>query len=162
MRSNLENLRSEIRDYLDSRNIAVFYGTARASEDSAAVYWDSDRYPDYRAFISAAETAGVKLLTLHANEFDEDVIDDALERLEESTLGRDERRAAEQRLREMRGYSGFVCQIELSFDLGSRVYVFELRTDWYNDLSEMLYRIDDAFEEEDDSDALGGGYFSKN
>jgi hypothetical protein len=162
MRSNLETMRGEIRDYLESRNIAVFHGSPRGMDDSASILWDTERHPDYRAFISAAETAGVRLITLHANEFSEEVIDDAIDRLEESTLPRDERRSAEQRLKELRGYSGFICQIELSFDLGARTYIFELRTDWYDDLNELLYRIDEAFEEDDESDALGGGYFSKN
>ncbi len=161
MKSNLESLRSEIRDYLESRNIAVFHGAAHGSEDSAAIYWDTEHYPDYRAFVAAAETAGVKLITLHADEFDEEVIDEAMDRVEESALPREERRSVEQRLREMRGYSGFVCQIELSFHLGSIRYIFELRTDWYDDLNELMYRIDEA-DNDEDSDTLGGGYFSKN
>jgi len=89
------------------------------------------------------------------------VIDEAMERLNESGLERDDRRALEQRLREMRGYGGFTCQIELSFDVAPRVYVFDLRTDWFEDLNEMLHRIDEAREERDDEEPLHG-YFSKN
>src|SRR5579885_698836 len=98
MKTNLETLRSEICDYLEARNIAVFYGSSHGSDELAGVYWDTERYPDFRTFVAAAETAGVRLITLHANEFSEDVIDDAMERLQDSSLTREERRAAELRL----------------------------------------------------------------
>jgi hypothetical protein len=162
MRANLNTLRSEIQDYLESRGIAVFHGIPRGGEDVAAVHWDTERHPDFRTYVAAAEAAGVRMVTLYANEFDEEVIDDALGRLEESSLSREERRGVEQRMREMRAYSGFTCQIELSFDVAPRVYVFELRTEWYEDLNDLLYRIDGGFEDTEDEDPLGGGYFSKN
>ncbi len=100
-------------------------------------------------------------MTLHAHEFSEDVIDDALERLEASGLPREERRTMEQRLREMRGYAGFTCQIELSFDLAPRTYVFELRTEWFDELDEILDEIDGASGEENEKGPLGG-YYSNN
>jgi len=161
MRANLDTVRSEIQEYLESRGIAVFHGIPRGSED-AAVYWDTARYPDYRTYLTAAEAAGVRLVTLYANEFSDEVVDDALSRLEESSLPRDDRREIEQQLRKVRGYSGFTCQIELSFDLAPRVYVFDLRTEWYEELSDVLDRIDDAYAEGDDEDPLGGSFFSKN
>jgi hypothetical protein len=61
----------------------------------------------------------------------------------------------------MRGYSGFTCQIELSFDLAPRVYMFDLRTEWFEDLNEMIDQIDDACDERDDEEPMHG-YFSKN
>jgi hypothetical protein len=66
----------------------------------------------------------------------------------------------ERRLREMRRYEGYTCQIELSFDLPPRIYVFDLRTEWFQELSDMLDQIDEASDEPD----LPGpsGYFSKN
>lgn len=162
MRANLDTVRSEIQDYLESRGIAVFHGIPRGSEDAATVYWDNARYPDYRTYLAAAEAAGIRLVTLYANEFSDEVVDDALTRLEESSLPRDDRREIEQQLRQVRGYSGFTCQIELSFDLAPRVYVFDLRTEWYEELSDVLDRIDDAYAGNDDEDPLGGSFFSKN
>lgn len=162
MRANLDTLRSEIQEYLESRGIAVFHGTPRGAEDVGTVYWDTEHYPDYRTFIATAEAAGVRLVTLYANEFSDDIVDDALNRLQATIFPRDERRAMEQQLREVRGYGGFTCQIELSFDMARRVYIFDLRTDWYEDLSDLLDRIDDAYEQGDDEDPLSGGYFSKN
>jgi hypothetical protein len=63
----------------------------------------------------------------------------------------------------MRVYDSFVCAIELSFDNNSRVFVFDLRTDWYEDLSDILDEIQimDA-ESDNDGDTPITGYFSKN
>lgn len=162
MKLNLDAMRSEIQEYLESHGLTVFYGFPRGGEQTPAVYWDTQRDSDYRHFLAAAEAAGVRLVTLHANEFGEDLIDDAIERLEISALPREERRTIEARLREMRGYLGFTCQIELSFDVAPRVYIFDLHTEWYDDLNELLDRIDDAYEDQEDEEPLGGGYFSKN
>jgi hypothetical protein len=161
MKLNLDTMRSEIQEYLESRGMVVFHGSPRESGDPPTVYWDTKGHPDYHAFLGAAENAGVRLVTLWANDFSDDLIDDALDRLQTSALPRDDRRSIQTRLGEMRAYSGFTCQIELSFDLGARVYIFDLRTDWYDDLNDLLDRIDAAYEGEDE-DSLGGGYFSKN
>jgi hypothetical protein len=160
MKLNLDSMRPEIQDYLESHGMAVFHGVPRG-DDAPAVYWNLETHPDYRTFLATAEAAGVRMVTLFANQFDADVIDEAMERLNESGLGRDDRRALELRLREMRGYGGFTCQIEISFDISPRVYVFDLRTDWFEDLNEMLHRIDDARDDRDDEEPLHG-YFSKN
>jgi hypothetical protein len=162
MKINLDTMREEIQEYLDSHGLAVFHGFPRGSEQTPAVYWNAQEHPDYRKFLEAAAAAGVKLVNLYANEFSEDSIEDAMERLESSVLPGDERRAIEARLKEMRAYVGFVCQIELSFDLAPRVYIFDLHTDWFDDLTEILDRIDDAYEDTDDEEPLSGGYFSKN
>jgi hypothetical protein len=128
----------------------------------SAAYWDVAGHPDFRTFLATAEAAGVRLVALFAHEFRDETIDDAAELLEESDLGRDDRRAVEQRLREFGTYTGFVCEIEVSFDLGSRAYIFDLRTDWYDEFSEILDRIEGDLGEEENDQPLGGPYFSKN
>ena len=161
MKLNLDSLRSEIEHYVESHGMIVFHSHPRAGDPSALVYWDSERYADYRQFLAAAEAAGVKLVTLYAREFNEDILEDALDQAASSHLPRDERRAIEMRMRELRRYLGFTCQIELSFDCAPRVYVFDLRTEWFDDLNDLLDRIDDSRPHHGDS-PLGGGYFSKN
>jgi hypothetical protein len=160
MKLNLDSMRPEIQEYLESHGMVVFHCLSRGEEDDA-VYWNLKTHPDFRTFLATAEAAGVRMVTMCANEFDADVIDVAMERLNESGMGRDTRRPIEQRLREMRGYSGFTCQIELSFDLAPRVYMFDLRTEWFEDLNEMIDQIDDACDERDDEEPMQG-YFSKN
>jgi hypothetical protein len=64
----------------------------------------------------------------------------------------------------LRIYDGFVCAIELSFDHEGRVFLFDLRTDWYEEFSEVLDEIEmmDTGADDDDDDQTMGGYFSKN
>jgi hypothetical protein len=164
MRLNLDSLRAEIQEYLEKRSIVVFHGVPRGGDPSSSVYWDTERQPDFRAFLAAAEAAGVKLVTLYSRELEEELVEDALDQLSEaSTLDREERRAIELRLKEMRGYCGFTCQIELSFDLSPRVYIFDLRTEWFDDLNDLTDRIEDAYRQNDEGGgALGGEYFSRN
>jgi hypothetical protein len=165
MRLNLDTLRTEIQEYLDAHGMVVFQSFPRSSEPGPAVYWDTVHDPGFRPFLAAAEAAGVRLITLYARELEEAVIEEALEQLAGASFDRDERRAIEMRLKEMRGYAGFTCQIELAFDLAPRVYILDLRTEWFDDLNELVERIEDAYRDEDDGpgeEPLGGGYFSKN
>jgi hypothetical protein len=105
---------------------------------------------------------------MFTQEFSSDAIDDAVESLDEAGLERDEQRSLESRLREMRAYEGFTCSIELNFDHAGRVYVFDVRTDWFEEFNELrdhieaLSEAEDSDDEEDDHPAMGGGYFSKN
>jgi hypothetical protein len=165
MKLNLDTLRAEIQEHLESRGLVVFQSFPRTTSDlGAGVYWDTERHPDYREFIAAAEAAGVRLVTLYAREFSAEMVEDALDQLGDAKMDRDERRAVESRLREMGGYEGFTCQIELSFDHSERVYFFDLRTEWFDDLSELLDRIQESFHDDDEGteSPLGGGYYSNN
>lgn len=158
MKLNLDSVRAEIQEYLESRGIAVYHAFPGLDENAPVVHWDTDHHPDYRDFLSVAEAAGVRLVALHANEFQEEIADQALERVANASLPASERAAMERRIREMRRYDGYTCQIELSFDLAPRVYHFDLRTEWFQELSDMLDEIDDA-----EADLPNPpGYFSKN
>lgn len=164
MKQNLDVLKTEIRDYLEAAHFNVYYGYSRMMDTLPIVFWDVDRYPDYKMFLRTAEGTQVKLIVLHTREFSAVFVDNALERLEDSDMDPDEQRTTERRLKQMRAYDGFTCAIELSFDLQSRAYIFELRTEWYDEFSDILEDIDSAFpddEDDDDEDPIGG-YFSKN
>ena len=139
MRSNLDSLRAEIQEYLNSRGIVVFYSFPRVGETNSEVYWDIAGHPDYHEFVAAAEAAGVRMLTLSSSQLEEELIEDAMERLADATLERD-------------------------VYLASRAYILDLRTDWFDDLNDLIDRLDDAVEDDDEDEdhAPGGGYFSRN
>src|SRR5271165_3175640 len=101
MKLNLDSLLAEIESYLESHGIIVFHSHPRAADTSAPVYWDTDRYPDYKKFLAAAEAAGAKLVAIHAREFNADILEDALDHAASANLPREERRAIELRLKEM-------------------------------------------------------------
>ena len=62
----------------------------------------------------------------------------------------------------MQAYEGFTCSVELSFALDAQVYLFELHTDWYKSMNDILAELDMATEEDSGDDDPLGGYFSKN
>lgn len=162
---NLDTLKGEIEQYLVEQDFAVFRGFPRMLDTLPLVYWDCDRFPDYKAFLDTAKAAGVRLVVYHQHEFSADQIDNSLERLEQIELPRDDQRAMERRLKEMRVYDGFTCALELSFDHQGRIYVFDLRTEWYEELSDLLddiHMLTSGPDEEDDDDTPMSGYFSKN
>jgi hypothetical protein len=164
MRPNLDTLHREIQQHLESRGMAVFRSYPRADLDSSqtgAVYWDSENHPDYREFVEAAWAAGVRMVTLYAREFTSDMLENALTQLSDTELERDERRVLDARLNEMRAYEGFTCQIELSFDHAQRTYVFDVRTEWFDELNDLADRIEESYQDEGDENPLSG-YYSNN
>lgn len=163
MKPNLDTLKAEIENYIEDSGLVVFHGCAREMDSMPAVYWDVGRHPDYKMFIKTAQDSGAKLIVLHPREFDSAQLDDGLEQLAECGLTEEEQRDFEQRLGAMRVYDGFICGIELSFDHQGRIFVFDLRTDWYNELSDILDEIQLlTVDTDEDDDSPIGGYFSRN
>ena len=163
MSLNLDALRAEILEYLEAQSFVVFHGYSRLADTDSFVAWDNDRFPDFRGFADAAQKAGIRLIVYHFREFTRAHVDEAAERLEDCELTAEEKRNLEHRLRELRGYEGFTCAIELSFDFESRVYLFNLRADWYEDYLDLLEDLDAATPDDDSGDDEPmGGYFSRN
>ncbi len=163
MKPNLDSLKTEIEQYLEESGVAVFYGHSRMLESTSSVYWDCEKYPDYRLFIKAARTAGAQVIVFHQREFTSEQVTDAIERLSDCNLPRNESGVLERRLNALRMYDGFICVIELSFDHQSRVFIFDLHTEWhdeYMDIMDEIHMLD--AEAEDDNDPPMSGYFSKN
>jgi hypothetical protein len=164
MKQNLDSLKTEISSHLKANGFVVFHGFSRNVDGGPEVEWDTFHYPDYKEFTEVARQLGVKLIVLHYREFSSAIIDRAIDEISGSGLEYQEQRQIEQRLRELAMYDGFTCMIEMSFDFEETVYLFELRTEWYNELNMILEELDlqsgiDA--EDQDEDPLGG-YYSKN
>jgi len=144
--------------------MAVFRSYPRTELEhslAGAIYWDTDNHPDYREFVEAAGAAGVRMVTLYAREFTSEIVENSLAQLSDTDLERDERRAIEARLNEMRSYQGFTCQIEMTFDHAQRTYVFDVHTDWFEELNELVERMEDSYQDEGDENPLSG-YYSNN
>ena len=162
MALDLETLRKEVESFLDESNTPVFYGYHRMLDALNQVSWDVDGHPDFREFITAGRKAGAKIIVFSHRAFSLDQIDEALDELEESTLTREERRNFETRLRQLQAYEGFTCSLELSFTIDGQVYLYELYTDWYQAMSDILAELDSLLDGEEEGDDTLGGYFSKN
>ncbi|MGA8026692.1 MAG: hypothetical protein WB992_06060 [Bryobacteraceae bacterium] len=163
MALDLEALRAEMQAYLDESGLAVFHGYHGMLDSLDQVFWDTDGHPNFRDFLSAAYKAGARLIVFHHRSFSLDQIDEALDQLEDSDFTREEKRSLENRLRQLQAYEGFTCSLELSFTMESCVYVYELHTDWYQSLNDILAELEAAVDmAEGEEDQSLGGYFSKN
>lgn len=165
MKLNLDVLKTEILEYMESRQLVTYYGLSRSLDQlPIVVLWDTDQHPDYKQFITAAEAVGAKMIVYHTRQFSADFVDQALDDLEGYISEPDDRRSIERRLRELRAYDGFTCSIELGFDHGTRIYIYELRTEWYDEFSDLIEEIDtfSGMEDTEEDEGPIGGYFSKN
>jgi hypothetical protein len=162
MKQNLDTLKTEIDNYLRQSGFVVFYGMSRSIDDTPEIDWDTAHYPDYRQFLEVAKELGARMIVLHHREFNSEIIDRALDQMETTNVEYDDGRHIEARLRELNMYDGFTCVIELSFDHQDVMYMFELRTDWYNELNDILEQLDMAPDDDADDDETFGGYYSKN
>ncbi len=163
MKVNLDTLKAEIEAHLKESSFLTFHGYSRNGENETLVEWDTSRYPDYKQFLNVAKRLEVRLIVLHHRDFSAEVIDEAIEELNSTGLDYEDRRTYEQRLRELGVYEGFTCALELSFDYGGRVYLFEIQTEWYEELNQILDELsmNGGPTNGEDEDPLGG-YYSKN
>jgi hypothetical protein len=162
MQSNLDTLAQEIQQYLAAEHFLVFHSLSRAEEESSMIFWDTERQPDYKAFLDCALQLGVRLVHLHVREFSLRHREEALEHLEDCDLPREEKRSLEKRVQDLAIYEGLTCAIEISYDFDSRIYIFELRTDWYEEWHDLLDEIEDAVPPGEGEEPYGGGYYSNN
>jgi len=166
MKPNLDIVKAEIPEQIASRGLVMFPGYTRMLDELPIVFWNIKKSPDYQAFLDAGAAAGVKMIVFFDREFSSDLIEGALEQLEDAIdLTVEEQRGYERRLREMRAYDGFTCAVELSFEREGVIYMFELRTEWFEEFNVILDDIDVSVSPDDDDEDEGGpmgGYFSKN
>ncbi|MBI3684730.1 MAG: hypothetical protein HY235_30540 [Acidobacteria bacterium] len=163
MKPNLEATKKEIQEYLKSKGLAIFHGFVSDLPEQKLVLWDVDGKPDFREFVDCGLQTGARLMVFNTLVFRREMVDETLESLEEADMDRDEQRNIERRLKELRAYDGFTCSVEMSFEHQSRIYIYDLRTDWYEELLDLREQMDmlesDDIEDEDES---MGGYFSRN
>ncbi len=161
---DLGTLKSEIIDYLDHSDFAVFRSHPGGLDGMSVIMWDTDAWPDYRAFLDTAKKAGEKLMLFASRELEEEEVDEAREGIEGMELSREERREMDSRLSKARRHIGDTCTLELAFSHGSNQYVYELRPDWYDDFIDLSEEIEAVFPD-DGSDAGNdgiSGYYSNN
>jgi len=161
---DLDTLKQEILTYLEQSEFAVFRSAPGGLEGLPTVLWDAERYPDYQMFLETARKTGAKMILFASREFESAEIDDAIEELDECDLSREERRDLEGRLRELRTHEGVTCSLELAFDHHARMYVYEVRPDWYDEFlsigDEIAVHLPAGEAEQEDDGSFG--YFSNN
>jgi hypothetical protein len=162
---DLGTLKSEILDYLESSDFAVFRSQPGGLDGMAVIMWDTDAWPDYRAFLETAKKIGEKLILFSSRELSEEEIDEARDGIEGMELTREELRDMESRLSRASRHIGDTCSLELAFSHGANQYVYEIHPDWYNDFIDLCDEIESVFPSDEGEDAGSdglGGYYSNN
>ena len=160
---NLDTLQREIIDHLEEFGLGVFYISPGGLEGQTMVLWDTERYPDYRLFLDAARRSGASLILFASRELESGDIDELADQVEDCELTREEQREIERRLSGMRVFEGRTCGLEMAFDYHSRLYVFEVHPEWYDEFLEIEEEIAAHLPEDTgEGDSLGGPYFSRN
>lgn len=163
---NLDALKLEIQQYLTAKEFAVFRSSPGGLEGNPMVMWDAEKHPDWQMFLDVAQKAGINLILFGCREFDGDDLDDLVEQLDACGLTREEHREMESRLHELKPHAGQTCSLELAFDHHSRLYVYEVQPDWYEEYlgleEEIFERLTDGSDMDEDEDTSLGGYYSKN
>ena len=67
---NLDTLKQEILEFLDSAGFAVFYSSPGSLDGFPLVLWDTERHPDYQMFLDVARKSGIKLVMFASREFE--------------------------------------------------------------------------------------------
>ena len=161
---NLDTLKREILEYLDASGLAVFHSRPGGLDGQPLVLWDTDRHPDYQMFLEVAQRNEIRVIIFASREFQTADTDELLAQLDDLDLTREDKREYERRLRELGIHEGVTCSLELAFDYHSRLYVYEMQPDWYDEFLSVEDEIMSlmADREDTDDDEPMGGYFSKN
>lgn len=162
---NLDTLKDDILTRLEAMGFVVFHGYRRHGEHEAVVFWDARRGGDYDAFLETARKCGVKMVVFHWMQFRSEMVEDALDRLEDCDMPRDEHRGYERRLRGMKSYQGFTCSLDLSYDHEGCTFVFDVQAEWYKEFLNILDELDDYLPDAEDDggeDEPMGGFLSRN
>jgi len=166
MKSDLDTLKTEIEKHLEKSDFAVYHGHPRFPAPGSVVPWDSEEYPDFQLFLEVARQLGVRLIVFHHRRLEGDFIDHLIDRLESADVSDEEYAGLHRRLHDLRVYQGFTSALELSFDYQGRTYLYNRRSDWYDELLAIADELGEFDEEEEGFGNLDeendGPYFSRN
>lgn len=166
MNPDLDKLKNELPAELEKRGFVVFRGVSRADEENSVINWDTVGHPGHENFLDCASKLGAKVIVFHTREFEQSSLDDLHDELEAADLPPTERRELERRLKALKPYTGFTANLEMSFDFSGNIYLYEIRSEFMNELLNIMSEIDTGFypggDFGDEPDEPAGGFFSRN
>jgi hypothetical protein len=152
---------------VEEGGFALFQCESSSIPLEKAIWWDSHRMPDYRAFFATAAHSGTKLIYFFEKEFSQDDIDLVEDYLEMGAIADDELRLLRRRLADFRGYLGFLCRVGVGYPASEFMHWFEVYAPWFLEYVDLLEEVRDlaggyGLEEDDEEDPPLGGYYSRN
>lgn len=138
---NPQIVKDEILEYLRREGLAVFHVEPEMWPTERTVWWDSDREPDYRKFVTAAKAAGAQMLLYFDQELTEETLGEVEDSLELATLEPEEFREYARELGDMRSYIGFTSRMGIGFAKDGIFYWYELESPWYEQLMDLMEEL---------------------
>ncbi len=164
MTFDLAATKTDILTQLEQEGFATFFSES-SMDGINVIYWDTKRHPAVHEFLQVAKRCGCLLIVFYERTFSQVSIDETLERLQEAELNREEKRSYELRLKELQKFEGFTCELDVAFTHDQQIYLYQLRTDWFEEFEDIFADVAvgeiDTFEEDDEEGPVSG-YFSRN
>ena len=162
---DLDRLRSEMMDYMRDTGLPIFYAVGAPEEDDY-IFWDTGAFPDWRQFVDVAKESGARLLVFCSQALTDGELEQAMEKLSECDLNREESGFYLKQFEALRRRIGQTAWVRIGFEHSGRWLAYELSVPWHDefrsavdDLEAFLPMAEEEEEEEGDS---GRGFFSRN
>lgn len=172
VRPNPEILKDEIPEHLQQEGFVVFPVDPALWPAAQAVWWDTARQPDYRAFVATAKALDVRLMLFFREELNEDHLEGLEEMLEGVSIEPMEYREIARTVGQLRSHLGFTGRVGIGFTYAGSLYWFEVEAPWFEEMEKLQeelqilsagYRGPLTDEDEDeDEDPPMGNFYSRN
>ncbi len=173
VRPNPQILKDEIPEFLRSEGLGLFPVDPALWPAQQAIWWDTRRQPDYRAFLATAQSVNSRLILFFEEELTEERLEQAEDLLEGVSEDPVEYREYARRLGQIRSHLGFTGRVGIGFSHGGSLYWFEVEAPWYEQLQELEeelqlagtglgpdFDLDDP--DDEDEDPPMGNFYSRN
>ncbi len=162
---DLDRLRSEMMDYMRDTGLPIFYGLGTPEEDDY-VFWDTAAFPDWRQFVDVAKESGARLLLFSSQALTDTDLEQAIEKLGECDLNREDRGFFMRQFEQLRKHVGQTAWVRIAFEHSSRWLAYERTVAWHEEFRSALDDLEAflpvAEEEEEEEGDSGRGFFSRN
>ena len=137
----------QIREQAKSLNLTVFYSSV-PNDERRTIHWNDDHGGDWKSFLECARNAGIKLVYLHWEIFEQSELDDALGADTENEESQDEEdEALIAQIEQFQDRVGLTACLEIAFINDGISHIFYESADWLSKFEELI--ADDSEEIED-------------
>jgi hypothetical protein len=132
--TDLSRLHDEIVTGVTRQGLLVFPGYI--SDELPAVWWQGGS-EDWQEFLRIGKAEGARTVCVSRTVLEEEDLQEVAEWVEERT-GPGSTNGDRARLKEFERYLGYTGEIRLGWVRDGVAYLFQVRTDWYEDFLELM------------------------
>ena len=146
MKDHLATTVDQIREHAKSLNLSVFYSSV-PNDERRTIHWNDDHGGDWKSFLECASNAGVKLVYLHWETFEQSELDNALGADTDKELQDEKDEALTAQIEQFQDKVGLTASLEVAFMSDGISHIFYEPADWLTKFEELI--ADDSEEIED-------------